>query len=78
MVHRHSTLYRILGLIFLGVTLVLVFIGVTLNWPSSTRPPLFILSLFPLLLALVYFHLGTRGASEDSRGGAMLASLGGE
>lgn len=60
MVHRHPTLYRLLGLVFLGITLILLFLGVALDWPASTRPALFILSLFPLLLALVYFHLGTQ------------------
>ncbi|EFH86623.1 hypothetical protein [Ktedonobacter racemifer] len=60
MVHRHPMLYRILGLVFLGITLVLIFIGVALDWSSSTRTAVFILSFFPLLLALVYFHLGTQ------------------
>jgi hypothetical protein len=59
-VHRHPTLYRILGLVFFGITLVLIFLGVALDWPASTRPALFILSFFSLLLTLVYFHLGTQ------------------
>jgi hypothetical protein len=58
MVHPHPTLYRVLGLVFLAITLVLIFIGVALNWPLATRTALFIFSFFPLLLALVYVYLG--------------------
>lgn len=64
MIHRHPTLYRMLGLVFLVSTMLLLFLGVTLDWPASTRPALFILSCFPLLLALVYFSLG----SQEERG----------
>lgn len=64
MIHRHSTLYRMLGLVFLVITVILIFIGVTLDWPASTRPALFILSCFSLLLALVYFSLG----AQEERG----------
>lgn len=60
MVHRHPTLYRILGLVFLGITLLLICIDVALDWPASTRTAVFILSVFPFLLALVYFQLGTQ------------------
>ena len=60
MVFSHPTLYRILGLIFLGIILILVFMGVASNWPSPTRVALFILSFFPLLLAFSYFYLGTQ------------------
>lgn len=60
MVHRHPMLYRIVGLVFLGIALVLIFMGVTVAWPSSTCTALLILSFFPLLLALVYFHLGAQ------------------
>jgi len=60
MVHRHPTLYRILGLVFLGITMVLVFMSVASAWPPSTRAALFLLSVFPLLLSFSYFHLGTQ------------------
>ncbi|GHO60382.1 hypothetical protein [Ktedonobacter robiniae] len=59
-VHRHPTLYKILGLIFLGITMVLISIDVVLDWPASTRAAVLILSLFPFLLALVYFLLATQ------------------
>ncbi|GCE07939.1 hypothetical protein [Dictyobacter aurantiacus] len=59
MVHRHPTLYRTVGLVFFGITVALISIGVALDWPASTRTALFILSFFPLLLALMYVHLGT-------------------
>lgn len=60
MVHRHPTLYRILGLVFLGIMMVLVFMSVASPWPSSIRAALFILSFFSLLLSLSYFHLSTQ------------------
>jgi hypothetical protein len=58
MVHRHPTLYRILGLVFLCSTLVLMFLSTAPDWPSATRAALFMLSFFPLMLSLSYFHLG--------------------
>lgn len=59
--NRHPILYRILGLVFLGITLILVFISIASpNWPSSTRTALFTLGFFPLLVACSYFCLGTK------------------
>lgn len=52
MVHRHPTLYRILGLIFLFCTLVLMVLGAAPAWPSATRAALLLLSVFPLILSL--------------------------
>jgi hypothetical protein len=63
-IHRHPTLYRMLGPVFLVSTMILIFLGAALDWPASTRPALFILSCFPLLLALVYFSPG----SQEERG----------
>ena len=64
MVHRHPTLYRILGLVFLCSTLVLMLLGAAPAWPSATRAALFLLSVFPLILSLSYFHLG----NQEERG----------
>ncbi len=64
MVHRHPTLYRILGLIFLCCTLVLMVLSATLSWPSATRAALLLLSVFPMILSLSYFHLG----NQEERG----------
>jgi hypothetical protein len=64
MVHRHPTLYRILGLVFLCSTLVLMFLSATPAWPSATRTALFLFSFFPLILSLSYFHLG----NQEERG----------
>lgn len=64
MVHRHPTLYRILGLIFLCITLVLMFLSAAPAWPSSAHVALFLLSIFPLMLSLSYFHLG----NQEERG----------
>ncbi len=64
MVHRHPTLYRILGLVFLCSALVLMFLSASLVWPSATRAALFLLSVFPLMLSLSYFHLG----NQEERG----------
>lgn len=63
MVHRHPTLYRILGLVFLCITLVLMFMSASPAWPSSARVALFMLSFFPLMLSLSYFHLGNQEES---------------
>jgi len=60
MVHRHPTLYRILGLVFLGITMVLMIMSASPSWSSSTCAALFILSFFPLMLSFSYFHLGTQ------------------
>ncbi len=64
MVHRHPTLYRILGLVFLCSTLVLMFLSAAPDWPAATRAALFLLSVFPLILSLSYFHLG----NQEERG----------
>jgi len=64
MVHRHPTLYRILALIFLCIMLVLIVMSASPAWPSSTRAALFMLSLFPLMLSLSYFHL----SNQEERG----------
>ncbi len=64
MVHRHPTLYRILGLAFLCSTLVLMLLGASPAWSSATRAALFLLSFFPLILSLSYFHLG----NQEERG----------
>lgn len=64
MVHRHPTLYRILGLIFLFCTLVLMVLGAIPSWPLATRAALLLLSVFPLILSLSYFHLG----NQEERG----------
>jgi len=64
LVHRHPTLYRILGLVFLCSTLVLVFLCAAPAWPSATRAALFLLSVFPLILSLSYFRLG----NQEERG----------
>ena len=64
MVHRHPALYRILGLFFLGSTLVLMVLSATLSWPSATRAALLLLSVFPMILSLSYFHLG----NQEERG----------
>lgn len=60
MVHRHPALYRILGLVFLVCTLVLIFLGAIPSWPPATRGALLLLSVFPLILSLSYFHLATQ------------------
>lgn len=60
MVHRHTILYKTLGLIFLIITAVLIFASVVPAWAASTSTALFILSLFTLLLALSYFNLSTQ------------------
>lgn len=64
MVHRHPTLYRILGLVFLVCTLVLMFLSATPFWSSATRGTFLLLSVFPLILSLCYFHLG----NQEERG----------
>ncbi len=64
MVHRHPTLYRILGLVFLCSTLVLMVLSAAAAWPPATRAALFVLSVFPLILSLSYFHLG----NQEERG----------
>ena len=64
MVHCHPTLYRILGLVFLCSTLVLISLSAAPAWPSATRAVLFILSAFPLMLSLSFFHLG----NQEERG----------
>lgn len=64
MVHRHPTLYRILGLVFLCSTLVLMVLSAAAAWPLATRAALFVLSVFPLILSLSYFHLG----NQEERG----------
>ena len=64
MVHCHPTLCRILGLVFLCCTLVLMVLSAAPAWPSETRAALFLLSLFPLILSLSYFHLG----NQEERG----------
>ncbi len=63
MVHRHPTLYTILALGFLCITILLMFLGVDPVWPGSIRAGLFILSLFSLMLSLSYFHLGNQEES---------------
>jgi hypothetical protein len=60
MVHRHPTLYRILGLVFLCSTMALMFLSASPAWPSPTRAALFTLSVFFLVVSLSYFHLGTQ------------------
>jgi hypothetical protein len=37
MVHRHPTLHRILGLVFLCITVVLMFMSASPAWPSARR-----------------------------------------
>ncbi len=64
MVHCHPTLYRILGLVFLCIALVLMFMSASSAWPSSARVALFILNFFPLMLSLSYFHL----SNQEERG----------
>jgi hypothetical protein len=64
MVHRHPTLYWILGLVFLCSTLVLLFLSAAPAWPSATRAALLLLSAFPLILSLSYFYLG----NQEERG----------
>jgi hypothetical protein len=64
MVHRHPTLYTILGLVFLGITMALVFLSGASAWPWLTRTTLFLLSPFSLLLTLSYFHL----SMQEERG----------
>jgi hypothetical protein len=64
MVHRHPILYRILCLIFLCSTLVLMVLSAAPAWPSATRAALLLLSVFPLILSLSYFHLG----NQEERG----------
>jgi hypothetical protein len=63
-VHRHPTLYRILALVFLCITIMLIFMSVSPVWPGSTRAVFFMLSLFSLMLSLSYFHLG----KQEKRG----------
>ncbi len=60
LMHRHQTLYQILGLLFLCSTLVLMFLSAALAWPSATRAALFLLSFFLLILSLSYFYLGNQ------------------
>jgi hypothetical protein len=64
MVHRHPTLYRILGLVFLCSTLVILLLSTASAWPSAARTALFLFSFFPLVLSLTYFHLG----QQEERG----------
>jgi hypothetical protein len=64
MVRRHPTLYRILGLAFLCITLVLMLLSAAPARSSATQAALFILSFFPLILSLSYFHLG----NQEERG----------
>ncbi len=62
-VHRHTTLYRILGLTFICSTLLLMTLSAVPAWPSAIRVALFLLSFFPLILSLSYFHLGNQEGS---------------
>lgn len=64
MVHRHPILYRLLGLIFLSITLVLVCLGIVAPWFSPARVALFTLSFFSLLLTLSYFELAIQEEQE--------------
>lgn len=64
MVHRHLILYRILSLIFFGMTLVLAFLSIVPPWSVSVRAPLFIFSLFSFLLTLSYASL----RAQEARG----------
>jgi heme/copper-type cytochrome/quinol oxidase subunit 4 len=64
MAHRHPTLYLLLSLLFLLLTLILIFLGMASSWSSLTRVTLFLLSPFSLILALSYFHL----RSQEERG----------
>ncbi len=63
-VRRHPTLYRTLGLVFFCITLVLMLLSAAPAWPSATQAALFILSFFPLILSLSYFHL----SNQEERG----------
>lgn len=64
MVHRHPTLYRILGLVFLCCALVLMFLFATSFWTAATRATLLLLGVFSLVLSLSYLHLG----KQEERG----------
>jgi hypothetical protein len=64
MVHRHPTFYRILGLVFLCSTMALIFLSTPPAWPSPIHAALFTHSVFFLVAALSYFHLG----NQEERG----------
>lgn len=60
MVRRHPILYRTLSLIFLGITLVVVFLSMGIPWSLPVRTTLFVFGLFSFLLTLSYASLGTQ------------------
>lgn len=64
MVRRHPILYRTLGIVFFCIMLVLLLLSAVSTWPSATRVALLLLSVFPLILLLSYFHLG----NQEERG----------
>lgn len=64
MVHRHPTLYKMLGLLFLGLTIALAILGTLPAWSSMVSFTLFSFSLLSLILTLAYFHLG----AQEERG----------
>ncbi len=64
MVHHHTTVYKILFLAFLCITVILILMSAAPIWPSTSRVAIFIISLFFLLLALVYLTV----SNQESRG----------
>jgi hypothetical protein len=64
MVHHHTAVYKILFLAFLCITVILILMGAAPIWPLPSRVAIFIISLFFLLLALVYLTV----SNQESRG----------
>ncbi|WP_376794536.1 hypothetical protein [Thermogemmatispora sp.] len=62
MVYRSVALYRTLGLVSLVVTLLVIWLG--WQFEVAIRNALLIVSLFFLVIACMYFHLG----NEEARG----------
>lgn len=60
MVHRHPTLYKMLGLLFLGLAIILAVLGTLPAWSTTVSYTLFAFCLLSLILTLAYFHLGTQ------------------
>lgn len=64
MVHRHATLYKMLGLLFLGITIALLLLAFVPGWPVTASFALIAFSLLSFILTLIYFHLG----AQEERG----------
>ncbi|MBX5451467.1 hypothetical protein [Thermogemmatispora sp.] len=62
MVYRSVGLYRVLGVLGLVATLLVVWLG--WQFEVAIRNALLIVSLFFLVIACMYFHLG----NEEARG----------